>query len=65
MGTLHHIIVRVIEHRKICYDDFDRNAFIYRLGRILTEMYIDCFVWALIPNLAHLLFRTRVILYVF
>jgi putative transposase len=57
-GALHHIIVRGIERRKIFWDDADRDSFIDRLGRILTETHTDCFAWALIPNHAHLLFRT-------
>ncbi|MFH2043838.1 MAG: transposase, partial [Pseudomonadota bacterium] len=57
-GALHHIIVRGIERRKIFYDDFDRDAFVNRLARILIETNTDCFAWALIPNHAHLLLRT-------
>ena len=57
-GALHHIIVRGIERRKIFYDDQDRNNFIERLGSVLTETHTRCFAWALIPNHAHLLFRT-------
>ena len=32
-GALHHIIVRGIEHRKIFYDDEDREAFVDRFGK--------------------------------
>jgi putative transposase len=56
--ALHHIIVRGIEHRKIFWDDADRDSFANRLGLVLTETHSDCFAWALIPNHAHPLLRT-------
>jgi putative transposase len=58
-GALHHIIVRGIERRKIFWDDAGRYSFVDRLGQVLTETQSDCFAWALIPNHAHLLLRTR------
>ena len=57
-GALHHIIVRGIERRRIFSDDQDRDNFIERLGDIVTETKTFCFAWALIPNHAHILFRT-------
>jgi REP element-mobilizing transposase RayT len=36
-GTLHHIIVRGIERKKIFRDDKDRNDFVDRIGAILKE----------------------------
>jgi len=57
-GAVHHIIVRGIERRKIFIDDQDREAFIDRLGGVLTETDTGCFAWALIPNHFHLLLRT-------
>lgn len=57
-GALHHIIVRGIEKRKIFNDDVDRNNFLDRLGRVLSETDTICFAWALIPNHFHLLLRT-------
>ncbi len=59
-GTLHHIILRGIERRKIFYDDSDRNNFLNRLGIVLIETKTPCFAWALIPNHLHLLLRTGV-----
>jgi hypothetical protein len=50
-GALHHIIIREIERRKIFYDDPDRNNFLERLGVVLTETSIPCFVLVLIPGL--------------
>ena len=57
-GALHHIIVRGIERRKIFIDDSDRNNFLDRLGKVLSETGTKCFAWALIPNHFHLLMRT-------
>jgi len=39
-------------------DDKDRDAFVARLGQVVTETDTSCFAWALIPNHAHLLLRT-------
>ncbi len=36
-GALHHIIVRGIYRRKIFFDDADRDAFLDRLGDILSD----------------------------
>ena len=47
-GALHHIIVRGTEHRKIFYNDKDRDNFLDRLGNILTDSKPFCFAWALI-----------------
>lgn len=57
-GALHHIMVRGIEQRKIFIDDIDRNNFLDRLGKIVSETETKCFAWALIPNHLHLLLRT-------
>ena len=57
-GSLHHIIVRGIERRKIFVDDMDRNNFLDRTGSILAETNTSCYAWALIPNHFHLLLRT-------
>lgn len=57
-GALHHIIFRGIDRRKIFRDDEDRDNFVDRLGRILTDTGTPCFAWALIPNHVHLLIRT-------
>ncbi len=54
-GALHHIIIRGIERRRIFSDDQDRDNFIERLGKIITETQTSCLAWALIPN--HVLCR--------
>ena len=57
-GALHHIIARGITKNKIFLDAVDRNNFLKRLGRILTECETPCYAWALMPNHFHLLLRT-------
>jgi putative transposase len=57
-GALHHIIARGIGRRKIFDDDADRDAFLERLGPVISESGTSCYAWALIPNYFHLLLRT-------
>jgi len=57
-GTLHHIMVRGIERRRIFEGDRDREDFLDRLGKVVKEGQASCFAWVLIPNHAHILLRT-------
>ena len=57
-GSLHHIIIRGIERKKIFKDDKDRDNFLACLGDITAETSTFCYAWALIPNHVHLLLRT-------
>jgi putative transposase len=57
-GTLHHVMVRGIEKRRIFENDRDREDFLNRLGKVLEQGQARCFAWALIPNHVHLLLRT-------
>jgi REP element-mobilizing transposase RayT len=57
-GAVHHIIIRGIDRKEIFKDDFDRNDFLDRLGKILQETATTCYAWALIPNHAHLLLKS-------
>lgn len=57
-GTLHHVIIRGIEQRRIVDDDRDRQNFVSRMGRIATETQISIYAWALMPNHAHILLRS-------
>ena len=57
-GALHHIICRGIEKTRIFRDDADRDGFVERLGRVLSETNTPCYAWALIPNHFHLLLKT-------
>jgi REP element-mobilizing transposase RayT len=58
-GLLQHVIVRGIEQRNIFFDDVDRRFFLSRFSKLLEEMKIDCFAWALLPNHFHLLLRPK------
>ncbi len=57
-GALHHIICRGMERREIFCDDADRDAFVFRLGSVLSETSTRCLAWALVPNHFHLLLQT-------
>jgi putative transposase len=54
-GTLHHVIVRGIEKRRIVDNDTDREEFVCRLGSLSTETKTRVYAWALMPNHAHIL----------
>ena len=56
--SLHHIIIRGIERKRIFGDDKDRDNFLERLGNITAQTSTSCYAWALIPNHAHLLLQT-------
>ena len=57
-GTLHHVIVRGIEKRRIVDDDKDRQNFIIRMGDVAGETKTRIYAWALLTNHAHLLVRS-------
>jgi len=57
-GSLHHIMVRGIERKKIFEGDRDKEDFLARLGKVVEEGGATCFAWVLIPNHAHILLRT-------
>jgi REP element-mobilizing transposase RayT len=54
-------MIRGIERRKIFLNDKDREDFIERLAKLLPETKTACYAWVLIPNHAHLLFRTGLV----
>ncbi len=49
-GTLHHIIIRGIERRRITDDDKDQNNFVFRLGEIASDTKTTIYAWALMTN---------------
>lgn len=57
-GALQHIICRGIERRKIFRDNADRDSFLERLGRVMSETQTPCHAWVPIPNHFHLLLKT-------
>jgi REP element-mobilizing transposase RayT len=57
-GTLHHVIMRGIEKRRIVDDQKDRKNFVSRMGHIASETDTLIYAWALMPNHAHILLRS-------
>jgi len=57
-GTLHHVMVRGIERRKIVRDGKDREEFVRRLGETAQQTGTAVYAWALLDNHAHLLVRS-------
>ena len=58
-GILHHVMGRGIERKRIFIYDTDRTDFIDRLAAIAEEGSMDVYAWVLMPNLFHLLCKTR------
>ena len=56
--TLHHVMVRGIERRPIFKDPPDRADFVARLAALAEAGALTVYVWALLPDHAHLLVRT-------
>ena len=54
-GTLHHVMIRGIEGRRIVDDEQDRSDFVRRLGELAAESGTPIYAWALISNHAHIL----------
>lgn len=54
-GTLHHVMLRGIERRRIVDDEEDRKNFVTRLGKLATETRTSIYAWALMTNHAHIL----------
>jgi len=57
-GTLHHVIIRGTEKRRIVRDDRDRQDFVKRLGDLAEALRVSIYAWSLQTNHAHLLLRS-------
>jgi len=57
-GTLHHVIVRGIERRRIVDDDRDRMYLFERVAELSTDLNTPIYAWALMKNHAHMLLRS-------
>lgn len=57
-GTVHHVIVRGIEKRRIIEDREDRENFVSRMGQIALETQTAIYAWSLMKNHAHILLRS-------
>ena len=49
-GTLHHVIIRGIEKRRIVDDQIDREGFVSRMGKLAAETQTAIHAWALLDN---------------
>lgn len=57
-GTLHHVMIRGIERRRIADDKQDRDRFVSRLGECALDTKTKIYAWALMPNHAHILLHS-------
>ena len=57
-GTLHHVIVRGIEERRIVDDRTDREALLSRMGEAATSTGTGIYAWSLMTNHVHILLRS-------
>jgi REP element-mobilizing transposase RayT len=57
-GTLHHVMVRGIERRRIVNDIVDRKIFVERLRELSAGTKNTIYAWALMTNHAHILLRS-------
>lgn len=57
-GTLHHVIIRGIERKKIVDDNDDKENFINRVGSLARETDTRIYAWALMTNHAHILLKS-------
>src|SRR3989337_4127399 len=60
-GTLHHVMIRGIEGRRIVDDDQDRSDFVLRLGDLAAASGTPIYAWALMSNHAHILLSSGVL----
>ncbi len=54
-GTLHHVMIRGLEGKKIFYDDEDRENFLSRVGQLAKSNGERVMAWSLMNNHVHLL----------
>lgn len=57
-GTLHHVIVRGIEKRRIVDDLRDRQEFVSHMGETASSTGTIIYAWSLMTNHAHILLRS-------
>lgn len=59
-GAFHHVMARGIDGREVFAGQSDKIDLTDRLGRLVPEMDVDVFAWAVMPNHLHLLIRTGI-----
>ena len=57
-GTLHHVLIRGINKRRIVNDVAGRKNFVKRLGELAAGTKTSIYAWALMTNHAHILLRS-------
>ena len=57
-GTLHHVILRGINKRRIVDDVADRKNFVTRMAELASGTKTTIYAWALMTNHAHILLRS-------
>lgn len=57
-GTLHHVMVRGIDRRRLFETTTDRQDFVGRLDIVVRDTDLHVLAWALLSNHVHLLVRT-------
>jgi putative transposase len=57
-GSLFHIMAHSIEGKNLFLDDQDRNEFLSRFAKGLTNCGFQCYAWTLMDNHYHLLIRS-------
>lgn len=57
-GTLHHVIVRGIEKRRIVDDETDRHDLVSRMGNAAMSTGTSIYAWSVMANHIHVLLRS-------
>jgi REP element-mobilizing transposase RayT len=59
VNYVYHVMARGIEGQEVFRDDHDREAFLGRLGDVVTKGGARLYAWCLMPNHFHLLVRPK------
>ncbi len=59
-GTLHHVIIRGIEKRRIVNDKVDQARLVQRMGDLLKETGTSIYAWSVMTNHAHILLKSGI-----
>ena len=57
-GTLHHVIIRGIEKRRIVHDKVDRAHLVQRMEDLSKETGTSVYAWSVMTNHAHILLKS-------
>ncbi len=59
-GTLHHVIIRGIEKRRIVDDKVDRARLVQRMEDLSKETGTSVYAWSVMTNHAHVLLKSGI-----